>query len=70
MVQMQAQSGHRQDIEQRHVPDREAGHHVLVHREVLELTGPVADEPSRQMEQMVDDEEGQDHAAPAHGCEA
>ena len=50
MVQMQAQGSHRQDVEHRNVPDREAGHHIVVDFEVMELTGLEPDEAERQMQ--------------------
>ncbi len=66
MIEVQAQGHHCDDVEQRHVPHREARHDVVVDGQVPELAGLEADHAARQVQQVIDDEEEQDDRAPAH----
>src|SRR5438132_640961 len=65
VVEVEAETGHRDHVEERDVPDGEAGHDVVVDREVLEFARSEADPTGRQVQQVIDDERDQDHAAPA-----
>ncbi len=66
MVEVQAESAHRQDVENRNGPHGKSCHDVLVHGEVPELTRLESDGAGSQMNKMKEDEGNQQYATPAH----